>query len=62
MEQAFHCEVMAGYGLTETAPVATSARTKGTVVYADEADRLPPSGHGRMAAARLRSSRGGSRK
>ncbi|MEP6717398.1 MAG: long-chain-fatty-acid--CoA ligase [Terriglobia bacterium] len=40
MEQAFHCEVMAGYGLTETSPVATSSRTKGTVHYADEADRL----------------------
>ena len=31
---------MAGYGLTETCPVATSARTKGTVHYADEEDRL----------------------
>jgi acyl-CoA synthetase (AMP-forming)/AMP-acid ligase II len=31
---------MAGYGLTETAPVATSARRKGTVAYGDEADRL----------------------
>ena len=40
VEQAFHCEVMAGYGLTETAPVATSARDKGTVDYRDEADRL----------------------
>ena len=40
MEKAFHCTVMAGYGLTETAPVATSARTKSTVRYADEADRL----------------------
>src|SRR5262249_10520020 len=40
MEQAFRCEVIAGYGLTETAPVATSARAKGTVEYLDEADRL----------------------
>ena len=40
METAFHCKVMAGYGLTETCPVATSARTKGTVRYADEEDRI----------------------
>ena len=40
MEQAFHCTVMGGYGLTETCPVLTSARTKGTVAYADEQDRL----------------------
>jgi fatty-acyl-CoA synthase len=40
LEQAFHCKVMSGYGLTETCPVATSAQTKGTVRYADEQDRL----------------------
>ena len=41
MEQAFpSATAMAGYGLTETCPVATSARKKGTVVYADEADRF----------------------
>jgi fatty-acyl-CoA synthase len=40
MERAFDCDVMAGYGLTETCPVASSARRKGTVVYADEPDRL----------------------
>jgi fatty-acyl-CoA synthase len=40
MEQAFHCACEAGYGLTETSPVATSARKKSTVTYADEADRL----------------------
>jgi fatty-acyl-CoA synthase len=39
MEAAFHCEVLAGYGLTETSPVASSARRKGTVTYADEHDR-----------------------
>jgi fatty-acyl-CoA synthase len=39
MEKAFHCECLAGYGLTETAPVATSARRKGTVIYKDEAER-----------------------
>ena len=31
LEQAFHCQVCPGYGLTETAPVITTARTKGTV-------------------------------
>jgi len=40
MEKAFPCRVQAGYGLTETSPVATSARLKSTVVYADEEDRL----------------------
>jgi fatty-acyl-CoA synthase len=39
LEKAFHCECLAGYGLTETAPVATSARKKMTVSYKDEADR-----------------------
>jgi len=39
LEKAFHCECVAGYGLTETAPVATSARKKMTVSYKDEADR-----------------------
>ena len=41
LEQAFPgTTAMGGYGLTETCPVATSARRKGTVVYADEADRF----------------------
>ena len=40
LEQAFRCRAQAGYGLTESGPVATSARTKGTVTYADEDDRL----------------------
>jgi fatty-acyl-CoA synthase len=39
VEKAFHCECLAGYGLTETSPVVTSARRKGTVTYKDEADR-----------------------
>src|SRR2546425_967198 len=39
VERAFHCECLGGYGLTETAPVATSARRKGTITYRDEADR-----------------------
>jgi acyl-CoA synthetase (AMP-forming)/AMP-acid ligase II len=40
MEQAFKCPVMAGYGLTETCPVATDARPKGTVDWASEDDRI----------------------
>jgi fatty-acyl-CoA synthase len=40
LEKAFHCEVIAGYGLTETCPVASTGRKKATVVYADEHDRL----------------------
>ena len=40
MERAFHCRVLAGYGLTETSPVASTARPKGTIQYADETDRL----------------------
>ena len=39
MERAFKCPVFAGYGLTETCPVASDARKKGPVVYADDADR-----------------------
>jgi fatty-acyl-CoA synthase len=39
MEAAFHCEVLAGYGLTETSPVASSSRRKGTVTYANDQDR-----------------------
>jgi fatty-acyl-CoA synthase len=46
MELAFGCEVLAGYGLTETSPVASSARKKGTVSYADAHDR-----HRRQAMA-----------
>lgn len=39
LEAAFHCEVLSGYGLTETSPVASSSRAKGTVRYADDNDR-----------------------
>jgi fatty-acyl-CoA synthase len=40
MEAVFPCPVMAGYGLTETAPVATSARDKSTLRYVNEEERL----------------------
>ena len=40
MEQAFPCAIQAGYGLTETSPVATTARTKSTFTPAGEEDRL----------------------
>ena len=40
MERAFKCDVVAGYGLTETCPVATSARKKATVSYENEDDRI----------------------
>jgi len=41
LERAFPgCVAQAGYGLTESGPVATSAHRKSTVTYADEDDRL----------------------
>jgi len=40
MEQAFGCRVTCGYGLTETCPVATTARPKDTIRFANDADRL----------------------
>ena len=40
LEKAFHCEARAGYGLTETSPVASGARKKATVTYRDQTDRL----------------------
>jgi len=40
MELAFRCSVRTGYGMTETSPVATTARAKDTVRFADEADRV----------------------
>ena len=41
LERVFpNAMVMAGYGLTESGPVATCARLKGTVEYLDDADRL----------------------
>ena len=40
METAFRCTVVAGYGLTETCPVATSARAKATDRFTSEEDRI----------------------
>lgn len=40
LEKAFQCEAKVGYGLTETSPIITSSRMKGTVVVVDEQDRL----------------------
>jgi fatty-acyl-CoA synthase len=40
LEKVFPCPVMSGYGLTETSPVATSARDKSTVTFSDDADRI----------------------
>ncbi len=40
METAFRCECLGGYGLTETTPVITSARSKGTVAYGNDKDRV----------------------
>ena len=39
MEQAFHCEVFGGYGLTETSPVLSSARSKPGLEYKSDEDR-----------------------
>ena len=52
MEQAFGCTVVAGYGLTETAPVATSARPKGTVTYAGRSRAAAAQAAARVAHCR----------
>jgi fatty-acyl-CoA synthase len=39
MENAFHCEVFSGYGLTETAPLLTTSSSKPGLAYASAADR-----------------------
>jgi fatty-acyl-CoA synthase len=40
LEKAFKCKVLVGYGLTETSPMVSTSRLKGTVEYKDEKDRL----------------------
>ncbi|MBI3679912.1 MAG: long-chain-fatty-acid--CoA ligase [Acidobacteria bacterium] len=39
MEEAFQCDVLSGYGMTETAPVLTTARAKGGIDESDAAAR-----------------------
>jgi fatty-acyl-CoA synthase len=39
MEKAFRCDVYAGYGLTETAPLLSCANSKPGMTYASDADR-----------------------
>lgn len=39
MEAAFPCEVTSGYGMTETAPVLTTARPKGTIDESNDSER-----------------------
>jgi fatty-acyl-CoA synthase len=39
VEKAFHCDVFGGYGLTETAPVLTSARAKPGLDYETDEER-----------------------
>ena len=39
MENAFHCDVFSGYGLTETAPLLTTAGPKPGITYTSDADR-----------------------
>ena len=39
LERTFKCEVIGGYGLTESSPVASYSRKKCTLDYADDTDR-----------------------
>jgi len=39
MEKAFHCDVYGGYGLTETSPLLTSARSKPGLDYGSDSER-----------------------
>jgi fatty-acyl-CoA synthase len=40
LEKAFKCTVLVGYGLTETSPMVSTSRFKGTVHFKDESDRI----------------------
>src|SRR5262249_18742962 len=40
MEAAFHCDVLAGYGMTETAPVLTSTRGKPGLDESNDSERF----------------------
>ncbi len=40
MESTFHCECIAGYGLTETSPVITNARLKSTLLDEPESQQI----------------------
>jgi fatty-acyl-CoA synthase len=40
MENAFKCQVLVGYGLTETSPMVSTSRLKSTVSFKDEKDRI----------------------
>jgi fatty-acyl-CoA synthase len=46
MENAFGCDVLVGYGLTETGPIVSTSHRKSTILFASEGDRLH-----RMASA-----------
>ena len=39
MENAFHCDVYAGYGMTETAPLLTTSCSKPGFIYKSDAER-----------------------
>jgi fatty-acyl-CoA synthase len=40
MENAFKCQVLVGYGLTETSPMVSTSRLKSTVSFKDDKDRI----------------------
>jgi len=40
VEKAFKCDVVVGYGLTETSPMVSTSRLKSTVSFKDDKDRI----------------------
>jgi fatty-acyl-CoA synthase len=40
LEDVFHCDVLVGYGLTETAPVISCSRKKATITNTSDSERL----------------------